>query len=178
MKFLKKPSVALLLCVLIVICSTLVNTRVKFGALCREKAQTFYAEGSIASQLSELHDEAGTLARLAESKGQNASALRDASALLQEMLNRGNLSAGQLYPYYSHLNETLKDVETKLLTAECSEQEAAALSASLEQIHNLQAAIAASSYNDNVRTFCAKNSRFPTGILAKLAGVALPEEFA
>ena len=178
MKFFKKRPVAILLCILMVLCATLLNTRIKFGRQCRAEGQRFYDEGGIPSQLSALFDEAGTLATLAESKGQNASDLRDAAALLQQMLDRGDLGAGQLYPYYSDLSLALKDVETELLTAERSEEEAATLSACLERIHRLQAAIAASPYNDNVRTFCRQNDRFPTGILAKLAGVSLPEEFA
>ena len=43
MKFFKNRGVALVLCLLIVICSTLLNTRIRLGGACRELYNSFYS---------------------------------------------------------------------------------------------------------------------------------------
>ena len=51
MKFFKNRFVAILLCVLVVIGSTLLNTRIKLGGQCRDTARGLYADGGIAQQI-------------------------------------------------------------------------------------------------------------------------------
>ena len=178
MKFFKKRSVALILCVLVVIGSTLWNTNRKLGGDCRDLGESFYARDGIASLLETLHVEADSLAAVAEANGIDANALRIASGNLQGMLSQRSTRIGSLFSYYDKLRGELRSTEQKLLSTQLSEKDAEAVSSSLELIHNAQAAIGSSGYNAQVRAFLSDNNSLVTRVLAKLAGVSLPEEFA
>ena len=177
MKFFKNRAVALILCVLIVVGATLLNTHVKFGALCRELTDAFYDEGGIAPDLELLHTEAMTLASIAEANGVDASALRSVTDDLQGMLSQRSIGAAQLYPYYDALNRELKNVSQQLVTKGCP-VDAERFTACLTAISAAQERIRVSGYNAQVRDFLQENDRFPTSILADLAEVSMPEEFA
>lgn len=178
MKFFKNRAVAIILCVLMVLGSTLLNTRVKFGRQCRNVEQSFYDAGGISEQLELIRSKAGFLADMAEAKGLDTSSLRNASQALEDKLGQRRLDITGIHSCYEALDRELKNVETKLITSSLTDQEAETFSSSLELIHNAQAKLSTATYNETVRSFCRRNDRFPTNILAKLAGVSLPEEFA
>ena len=178
MKFFKNRVVALILCLLIVVGATLLNTHVKFGALCRELANTFYDDDGIAQQLVTLQAEATRLASVAEKNGLDAAELTAAAEELQRCLSRGDAGAARFYACYDALCRELSAMEQSLLSKALSAEDAEAVSLCLTQIHTAQAKIAASSYNENVRDFLQKYDRFPTNLLADLADVPMPEEFA
>lgn len=176
MKFFKNRTVAIILCALIVIGSTLLNTHWKLGGLCRELSDRFYASDEIGQQLETLRVEAVTLAAVAEGNGLDAFDLTGAAENLQDHLSRGG--AASVYAAYDWLRTELAVTEQKLLSKALSEGDAETVSLSLEKIHAAQAKLAASSYNEDVRDFLRRYDRFPTSMLARLAGVALPEVFA
>ena len=178
MKFFKNRAVALILCVLIVVGATLLNTHVKFGALCRNMTNTFFDDGEIYQQLRALQAEAVRLAAVAEKNGLDTADLSAAAEDLQRCMIRGDVGAKRFYASYNALCQELSAMEQSLLSTALSEEDAEAVSLCLTQIHTAQAKIAASPYNDNVREFLQKYDRFPTSILADLAEVSMPEEFA
>ena len=96
MKFFKKRSDALVICLILVIASTLLNTRIKLGAQCRELNESLYTVEGIAGKLEALHVEADALAALAEANGIKADGLRQASADLQDLLSQVERSEEEL----------------------------------------------------------------------------------
>ena len=178
MKFFKKRSVALVLCILAVIVSTLVNTRWKLGKQCRALDDMFYSSSGIAGELGTLYAEADKLAAVAEANGIDALSLRGASGYLQGVLSQHSVTAPRLYRYYETLRTELSVMEQKLLSASLSSADAAAVSKSLEAIHGAQTAIGADAYNEQVRAFRTKYNSVFTRVLASMAGLSLPLEFA
>ncbi len=178
MKFFQKRGVMLAICVLVVIASTLVNTRWKLGAKVRALDNAFYAADGIAAQLEVLHQQADSLASVAESKGIDAAALRSASDNLQGMLSQRSVSAAQLYPCYDSLRRELSNTRQRLLAVQLSDGEADQVNKSLETIESAKAAIGASGYNEVVRAFQNRYGSAFTRFLASLVGLHFPMEFA
>lgn len=177
MKFFKNRVVAIVLCVLIVAGATLLNTAIRFGSVCREIAGSFYHDEEISSQLEVLYSEAVSLAVIAGNNGIDATALLSATNELHQSLSQSS-GASSVYAAYEKLNTELTAMEQKLLAVALSDSDAQSVSSSLVQIHAAQVRLASSAYNANVRDFLRRYDHFPTNILAKLAGVTLPEEFA
>ena len=177
MKFFKKRSVIVILCWALIIVSTLLNVRIRFGGKCREVTDQFYSEAEIARQLEQICFDAMTLSSVAEEYGVDASALRTEA---DSMLNALGQSYGASYVHriYEDLYSELTAVEQKLLGVALSESHAASVSACLERIHSAQYSISSSGYNETVRSFRRRYDRFPTSILARLAGIKIPEVFA
>ena len=178
MKFFQKRWVAWTLCLLVIFASTLLNTRWKLGAKCKELAWSFYSEDGIAPPLSQLGEDGASLAKIAEANGINAGALRVASDAVLNKLGSNSLSADALYASYRTLCSELDSVEQKLLGTGLSTEDASAVSASLERIHTAKAQIGACDYNAQVQRFLDRYNNGFTRMLANLAGVKLPVAFA
>ncbi len=178
MKLLKNPVLAFMLALLIVVSSTLVNVHVKYGRICRDVSETFYAENGIADHLSSIRMDAAVLVSVAESNGIDAGDLGEAANNLQSMLSRNTSSAGTLFRCYDQLCLELIGVEQKLLGLALNDTDAKTVSDCLARIQDAKNAIAASPYNNTVRAFLIKDARFPTHLLARLADVDIPEVFA
>ncbi len=177
MKFFKNRGVALVLCVLIVLGATLLNTHVKFGGMCRQLTDAFYRDGGIAPELEIIHAESMTLAAIGQANGLDVSALRGATDDLQGMLSQRSVGAAELYRYYDALCRELNKVSQQLAAQGVKVQPEEYI-VCLGKITAAQEHIRVSGYNALVRDFLQENDRFPTSVLAKLAGVAMPEEFA
>jgi hypothetical protein len=173
MKLLKKPAVALVVCLILVIGATLLNTRVRLGRQCSSLANSFYAVDGIADKLEAMHVQADALAALAEANGVNADALRNASADLQGLLSQRSVNAGQLYRYYDALRSQMSATAAQL-----SEKNVSGVDTIQKRAQILQDDISMDSYNTDVRSFRQRNGSFLTRFLASLAGVSIPEEFA
>ena len=177
-KLLSKRPVAIALCLLIVIGSTLLNTRIRLGDACRELCNSFYSPGSMADELGEVCAEGETIAALAEANGIDASSLRYSVESLRSMLNREESNASQLYSGYMWLREELSQTRQQLFSANLNETDASQLRAATDRLSTLQSAISSSDYNAQVRSFQSENSSLLTRILARLAGVDMPVDFA
>ena len=177
-KFLSKKPVAIVLCLLIVLGSTLLNTRIRLGGACRELTNSFYAAGSMADQLGQACTEGETMAALAEANGVDASSLRYRIESLRGMLNREEDNASQLYSGYMWLREELSLTRQQLFSASLNETDASQLRAVTDRLSALQSAISSSDYNAQVRSFETKNSSLLTRVLARFSGVNMPVEFA
>ena len=178
MKFFQKRWVAWTLCILVIFASTLLNTRWKLGAKCKDLAWSFYSEDGIAPSLSQLGEDGASLAKIAEANGIDAGALRVAAEAVLNKLGNHSLSADALCASYKTLCSELESVEQKLLGTSLNAEDAAAVSASLERIHTANARIGASDYNTQVQRFRDRYNNGFTRALANLAGVKLPVAFA
>ena len=183
MKLFKNPVFAVLLTILVVIFSTVINTDVKFGRKCRAVTDQFYAgvtrsasEDSIASSLEAICVDAESLAVVADSCGADAGAVRaDVDSL------RRNLQIQNMYlirSSYADLRSSLTTLLGQLAQASLDAKNAEIVSQCTGSISDAQSAIAASGYNDTVRSFLRRYDHFPTNVLATLAGVDYPEAFA
>ena len=176
MKLLKKPLVAWIVCIALVLVATLVNTNVKFGRLCASVTGEFYGTDGIAQQLSELRADAEALANVSEGHGVDVKELRSASYYLQLGI-QNQYGAAELYQDYDLLRTELTAVQQKLVGISMSAADQQTVSDCLASITEAQRAIAASDYDEQVRDFLRRYDRFPTRLLARLAGVELPEAF-
>lgn len=177
MKLLKKPLVAWIVCIALVLVATLVNTNVKFGRLCASVTGEFYGTNGIAQQLSVLSADADALANVAEGYGVDVDGLRSSSRSLQRGIEYQH-GAAELFQDYDLLRTELTAVQQKLVGFSMSAADQQTVSDCLASITEAQRAIAASSYNEQTWSFLRRYDRFPTSFLAKLAGVDLPEAFA
>ena len=177
MKFFQKRSFVVILCWTLIIVSTLLNIRIRFGAKCREVSDLFYAENEISMQLEQICSDAMTLSSVAAAYGIDAASLRSTVESMQDALNQ-NLDPSYISIIYEALSSELSDTEQKLLGAALNENHAASVSTCLERIHVAQHSIESSSYNNTVYTFQHRYDRFPTNVFAKLVGVEMPEVFA
>ncbi len=178
MKFFRKRSVALVLCALVVLVSTLVNTRWKLGNDCEKLKEAFYGANSLASQLESLLPEEETLAGVAERNGLDIGGMRESAGMLRQLLRDHSYDAASIYQVYDALRYELRAVEQELLSSGLSAEDASAVSRSLEKVHTLQASIASADFNEQVRSFRSRNGSLFTRVLASLVGVRLPEVFA
>ncbi len=178
MKFFRKRSVALTLCVLLVLASTLGNTRWKLGGQVRRLENSFYAEDGVAPRLETIVSEGKVLADVAVRNGLNTGGLSESCDSLLRLLQSRSTDIDAIYRLYDALRYELRDAENKLVNDSFSQEDTAAVSRSLEQIHSAQSALSASNYNLLVRQFLARNGNPLTRSLALLAGVDLPEVFA
>ncbi len=177
-KLLSKKPVAIVLCLLIVLGSTLLNTRIRLGGACRELYNNFYGPGSMAYQLGEVCTEGDTMAALAEANGIDASSLRRSVESLRGMLNQEEDNASRLYSGYMWLRDELSQTRQQLFSSNLNDTDASQLRAATDRFSALQSAISSSDYNTQVRSFESSNSSLLTRVLARLAGVNMPVEFA
>lgn len=178
MKVFRNRFVAILLCLILVAGATLVNTHWKFGGLCRELANVFYADEEIGKHLEVLQAESAVLATVAQANGIDASALTGAADELGSCLRDQNAGVSRIYAAYAKLTSAMNATEQKLLSVALSESDAETVRLSLARIHTAQVKISSSNYNAQVQEFLRRYDRFPTNLLAKLAGVEMPEVFA
>ena len=184
MKLFKKPVFAVFLAIVVVIASTLINTNVKFGRKCRAVTDQFYGgtvsrgtpEISIAEALEVICTEAESLAVVADSCGADASAIRNDVSDLRRSIQQEYFYG--IRSSYAALRSALTTLLGQLTQADLDEQDKETVTQCTASLSDAQNAIAASGYNDTVRSFLRRYDHFPTNLLATLAGVDYPETFA
>ncbi len=182
-KLLSNPFVAILLAVVVVIASTLVNTRMRFGPICDSVRESFIVPeedgSSVATELKTLCNAAERLSILAE---QNETGIEtDVNANIENIRSMLSYEDDDLHALYVLYEQLLRDcfsIESKLAKLTLNDAETEKLSAAQQEAADAKAAIDNSRYNENVRIFQKKYQRFPTTQLAALAGVTMPEQFA
>ena len=178
MKFFKKPVTAIILALMIVAGSTLINVHWKFGAKCQEIQNSFYETGRIGKQLDAIRQDAVLLSSVAKQNGIDAEDLRSAAEDLQYALSHESTDAGLLYWYYDSLRTELFSTEQRLLSVTLNDADAETVRNCMDRISAASDRISSDSYNQTVRAFLSRYDRFPTGPLAILADVDMPEVFA
>ena len=179
MKIFKNRAVAVLLCVLIVIASTLLSTNVKLGREADGVSDGFYKgvtydgykHPAISDQLNNICGAADGLASVVAS--------RQYSADLKDMLSQRTGTYTAVYAKYRDLLDCIEALKLELASVQLSERDASGTEQYFSTVSSASEVIGSAGYNDSVQQF--KRSyldRFPGSILAKLAGVDAPELFA
>ena len=180
-KLFRRRWFALLLCIVGVVASTLLNTRLGLGGKSDDVIDRFYdsrlGESCISTQLGNLYKATTGLTSIAGHYGLDSSAANRASEELESALASSYGKAGVLYADYRALLEAADELITRLDLASLSKRDAESLELYSTTIADAQSAIEASDYNELVRDFLRANSRFPAGGLAAFAGVRMPELF-
>ena len=180
-KLFRKRSFALLLCVVCVVASTLLNTRVGLGGKSDAVIDRFYDTGlgqqCIGTQLSNLCKATTGLTAIAGHYNLDSAAANRASEQLESALQSSYGKAGTLYTDYKALLEAADELIARLDLANLSKRDAENLELYTATIADAQSAIESSDYNVRAQAFLRANSGFPTGGLAAFAGVRFPELF-
>jgi hypothetical protein len=184
MKLFQNRFVAILLAVLVVISSTLINTNIKFGRKCKEVSNQFYGasvsrgapEVSIAEALEVICTEAESLSVVADSCGADASDVRNDVSNLRRSIQQEYFYG--IRSSYAALRSALTTLLGQLAQADLDEQNTKTVTQCTASLSDAQTAIAASGYNDTVRSFLRRYDHFPTNLLASLSGVDMPETFS
>ena len=180
-KLFNKRWFAVLLCVVGVIASTLLNTRVKLGGECGELFDSFYensgSEVSIGSQLQSIGNAVTGLAAIAGHYGLDSTAAHDATETMRLGLVYSPKDASYLHWCYRSLLDAADDLIGRLEQAQLSKRDSENLTLYAESIEQSRSGIEANSYNANVQAFLRRNSAFPTAGIAAFAGVTMPELF-
>ncbi len=173
---LKKPIVAAILCVIIVISSTVITTHLRLDPWCEEISEAFIADGGIADQLETVCTASSGIIRIAEAYGIDCFETKE---LCESLRVTTHLNSPQnLFWMYQMLNARISDLSGSLKMMELSAQESASLDSYSAEISAARSAISADGYNDSVSFFLRKElGSFSRGF-ARLCGVNLPEQFA
>ncbi len=180
-KLFNKRWFAVLLCVVGVIASTLLNTRVKLGGQCGDLFDSFYensgSELSIGSQLQSIGNAATGLAAIAGHYSLDSSAVHDATGDLRSAMQDERYDAGLIHSRYLAVLDAADELIGRLEQAQLSKRDSENLTLYAESIEQSRSGIEANSYNVNVQAFLRRNSSFPTAGIAAFAGVTMPKLF-
>lgn len=187
MKILKNRLIALLLCVLVVIGSTLLTTNIKLGREAEKVSDGFYKgvtysgykHPAIAEQLNNICGAADGLASLVTKYGYDVVTLKQCSVELKSMLDQRSSAYTTVYAKFRELLDCIETLKLEYSGLGLSERDTSGVEQYLSTVSNATVVIGDSGYNDSVHEF--KRSyleRFPAGILARLSGVDAPELFA
>lgn len=175
---LKKPIVAAIICVIVVLLSTVVSVRARLNPQCEAVSESFRSPGGIADQLETVCDASAGLVNLAESyeladfESFNSG---DLCVALRVAIN--NSEPSSLMNLYSLLKANLSVITAELQRADLSDKDAQLLAEYSAQLEKAQAAISADPYNSSVKAFLQELGGFSRG-MARLCGVDLPQQFA
>ena len=182
-KFLSNPTVAMILAVLVVVGTMLVSTKVDFGKKCAVTSEQFYtradAEAPIADRLRDFCSAAEKMVPLGQHYGiEDADDVYEKAEEVLDQLRKQSTKAEDLFEDYSELLSDTFALESALVRRELSEEDLSAYSSAQHDAAEAKAAIDASSYNNEVRSFLSRYRHFPTTVLAALTGVRMPQLFA
>ena len=184
MTIFRKRWFALCLCILVVILSTLINVKVKFGSLVNDVIDIFYygteADAGIYQHLKTISSEAQKLILLGEEYNVDEELINDVEdsvEWLQESIEYSRGYENYIYENYQEIQNSLLKLQTALKRASLTSDDIALLSDCNLTIDNEKAAIESSDYNTAVRSFLKKYNHFPTAQLSNAAGVSMPKLF-
>ncbi len=181
-KLFKKTWFALLLCVVGVVASTLLNTRVKFGPLCEQARAGLYetdANGvDLRFELSDYCSCLDTLIGLAASQGIDTAAATETSEALRQLLRNDGVEARELYNAYASVLAEEAALSGALSDYALGTHDSATLTRCLSSLETAKSAVGRFGYNADIDAFLSKYDRFPTNSLAAAVGLRYPERFA
>lgn len=172
---LKNPIVAAVICVIVVLASTVISVRARLNPLCDAIRSEFTVSGGIADQLEKVCDAGTGIVSLAQSKGLETLESEDLCTTLRLSIKGEPSSSAFLYQM---LKGKLSGLCVSLRQLDLSEKEAALLEDYTTSLEKAQAAIGSDPYNSSVSYFLNRRlGVFSTG-MARFCGVRLPEQFA
>ena len=186
MQFLKKPLVAIVLTVLLVVGSTFLSADRKLSRSALRVVDGFYdgirynrqTHDSVAQCLRTLGADAEPLVIIGDTYGLDTAPLSSDAAALRQIVSSESRNISGVHavfePFYNKRLILVNDLEHTDLSDRHSEQ----LKACAQEIADCRAKIDASGYNESVTTFLRRNSSFPTRQFANLFGIDYPSYFA
>lgn len=185
MNTLKKPAVAIILSIALVIGSTLLSGSAKLKKDIQQVTDGFYngvtydgyTHPSIYSQLNNIIGAVDGMCAIAENNGYNANELSNASYYLKSNLSTMHDYISSIYWSYSELCDALTSFKPKIDSMELNERDSEGMEKYLETISNAQRVIENAGYNESVRNY--KNAMgIPAEFIADICDVYEPEYFA
>lgn len=173
---LKKPVVAVILCVLIVISSTVISVHTRLDPQCRAVSDIFTSADGIASQLTASCDAANGIIQLADKYQADSTATSGAVTRLREAL--GYEGPSSLYQRYQSMNTELYSLNVALKQQDLSDRDSQLLDSLNAELKTAQENIADNSYNLAVSSFLHDRLGTVSVEIARICGVNLPEQFA
>ena len=173
---LKNPIVAAILCVIIVVSSTVINAHVRLDSWCDSFRDEFHAAGGIAEQLDRISTASTGIVKIAESYGLETAETEDLCQSLRYAVAYTEPSG--LADLYRLLNGEVSDLSMTLRQKDLSQKDQTMLDAYSAEIEEAKSAISSDSYNTDVTHFLRDElGSFSCGFV-RLCGVKLPETFA
>lgn len=175
---LKKPIVAVILCLLIVLSATVINAHVLLDSRCEKVSEGFSAPGGIADQLSAVCTASGGFVKLAEKYGLDEFTTSDAAELCTSIrFAVGEAEPSELYDLYRILLTRVDELRTSLRLQDLSAEDAKLYDEFEAEYLAAQKAIAESNYNSSASHYLRDLGSFSC-FIARICGVDLPEQFA
>ena len=173
---LKKPIVAAILCVILVLSSTVISTHARLDPWCEDVRDIFTVSGGIADQLENVCAASSGIVKIAEAYGIDCLEAQDLCESLRTSTHLN--SPHTLFTMYQMLCGKVNDLTASLKLKDLSAQDSANLSSLLGDFSASRSAISNDGYNSAVSFFLRTElGAFSRGF-AKLCGVNLPEQFA
>ena len=187
MNFFKKPFVAVVLTVLIVVCSTLVSVNVKLQSKCDAVNDIFYdgvrISGVVYPAMAEPMKQLCTLTDdvilIANNYGIDTAELSRRLDDLDLAMQYSDNDMNYIGSCYGEFFKALRTVENQLQSTGLSERHQAAMDEYSVQIASCSETIAqgAVGYNERVRSFLKSYDKFPTSFWADVTGTWFPGYF-
>lgn len=187
MDFFKKRSVAVILAIIIVLCSTLISINVKLEAKCNEVSDIFY-DGvklngveypSMATPVKELCSIGDNIITIANNYGIDTSDLSDELRYLRLAMQYSSDDVGYIGSCYSDYIKELKAIDAKLNDIDLSDRHTVTMAEYQLRIEECTETISqgASGYNEAVRVFLKSYDKYPTDFWAEMTNTYFPTYF-
>ena len=173
---LKKPIVAAILCVIVVISSTVISTHARLDPWCEDIKDGFTEAGGIADQLDVVCSAGSGIIKIAEAYGIGCFETQDLCESIRATTHLN--SPGTLFTLYQMFCGKLNDLTNTLRLKDLSAQDASLLETMNAELNAARSAISDNEYNSSVTFFLRKELGAFSAGFAKLCGVRLPEQFA
>ena len=176
---LKKPIVALIICVIVVVLSTIVSVHRDLDPRCEEIRGEFTESGGIADQLNVVCTASGGFVKLAEKYEVDEYSSFNAEDIATSLrFAVGNTEPSALADLYRMLLSETDKLRTSLRLKDMSADDAKLFDEFETEYLAAQNAIGSSDYNSDVTHYLTKELGFFSRLMAKLCFVKLPEQFA
>ncbi len=185
MKFLKRPAVATVMAVLIVLFSTVISADTKLQAQVDKVSAAFYdgvtydgyKHPSIGDQLEVICGAADGIVSIVSDYGVDTEQLAEKSSNLRFSMSYKGDWFSSYYSLYKDLSDELVSIERKSRDLDFTERDASGMEQYLSTIENASRLITESGYNDYVRNY--KNGMSETEkFFADSCDIYGPEYFA
>ena len=172
---LKKPIVAAILSILIVLVSSVISVHARLDPACKDLTREF-RRGDICEALTQYCSFSAETLLLAKNNGVDVKEASNYTVGLQKALEKE--TPGKIYARFQQLKTSLNAVKASLLRAELNETDRSALERLDAALNDAQTKINESEYNSNAAFFLRKELGRFSCFVARLCGVELPEQFA
>ena len=173
---LKKPIVAAILCVIVVISSTVISTHARLDSWCEEIRDVFFVSDGIADQLEKVCAASAGICKMAETYGIDSFEAQDLCESLRTTTHLN--SPHTLFTVYQMLCGRINDLTASLKLKDLNAKDAANLNLLLDELSAARSAIGNDAYNNSVSLFLRTELGSFSAGFAKLCGVKIPEQFA